>query len=82
MPVPIHKMIIIEKITKRIPNRYEAVRVIAKEARRINSLIVRGAEAEWDFKPTSAAVDRVINGRVEFGYAEEDAGSGDFFDEE
>ena len=82
MPVPIHKMIIIEKITKRIPNRYEAVRVIAKEARRINSLIVRGAEAEWDFKPTSAAVERVINGRVEFSYVEEEAGSGDFFDEE
>lgn len=82
MPTPIDKLVIIEKITTRVPNRYEAVRVMAKEARRINSLIIRGAEAESDFKPTSAAVDRVINGRVEFAYVEEEAGSGDFFDED
>jgi hypothetical protein len=55
---------------------------MAKEARRINSLIIRGAEADADFKPTSAAVDRVITGRVEYSYVEEEAGSGDFFDED
>ena len=82
MPTPIEKLVIIEKIAERIPNRYEAVRVIAKEARRINSLIVRGAEAEWDFKPTTAAVDRVIDGKVEYEYVEEEAGSGEFFEEE
>jgi DNA-directed RNA polymerase subunit K/omega len=82
MPTPIDKLVIIEKITERIPNRYEAVRVMAKEARRINSLLIRGAEADWDFKPTSAAVDRVIGGKVEYDYVEEEAGSGDFFEEE
>jgi DNA-directed RNA polymerase subunit K/omega len=82
MPTPIDKLVIIEKITEKVPNRYEAVRVMAKEARRINSLIIRGAEADADFKPTSAAVDRVIGGRVEYHYVEEEAGSGDFFDED
>jgi DNA-directed RNA polymerase subunit K/omega len=82
MPTPIEKLVIIEKITERIPNRYEAVRVMAKEARRINSLIIRGAEADWDFKPTSAAVERVVGGRVEYEYVEEETGSGDFFEED
>ncbi len=82
MPTPIEKLVIIEKIAKIIPNRYEAVRVIAKEARRINSLIIRGAEAEWDFKPTTAAVERVINGKVEFEYVDHETGSGDFFQED
>jgi DNA-directed RNA polymerase omega subunit len=71
----------IAKITERIPNRYEAVRVIAKEARRLNSLIIRGAEVDWDFKPTSAAIDRVVAGKVEYDYVEEETGSGDFFEE-
>lgn len=82
MPTPINKLVIIEKITANIPNRYEAVRVMAKEARRINSLIIRGAEADADFKPTSAAVERLVDGRIEYAYVEEDAGSGDFFDED
>lgn len=82
MPTPIDKLVIIEKITEKIPNRYEAVRVMAKEARRINSLLIRGAEADWDFKPTSAAVERVIGGKVEYDYVEEEAGSGDFFEED
>lgn len=82
MPTPIEKLVIIEKITEKIPNRYEAVRVMAKEARRINSLIIRGAEADWDFKPTSAAVERVVGGRVEYEYVEEETGSGDFFEED
>jgi DNA-directed RNA polymerase subunit K/omega len=82
MPTPIDKLVIIEKITEKIPNRYEAVRVMAKEARRINSLLIRGAEADVDFKPTSAAVDRLVGGRIEYEYGDEDAGSGDFFDED
>ena len=81
MPTPIDRLVIIEKITNRISNRYEAVRVIAKEARRLNSLIIRGAEVDWDFKPTSAAIDRVIAGKVEYAYVEEVTGSGDFFEE-
>jgi len=81
MPTPIDKLVIIEKISEKIPNRYEAVRVVAKEARRLNSLIIRGAEVDWDFKPTSAAVDRLIAGKVEYEYVEEETGSGDFFEE-
>ena len=82
MPTPIDKLVIIEKITRNIPNRYEAVRVMAKEARRINSLIIRGAEADADFKPTSAAVERLVDNRIEYAYMDEDTGSGDFFDED
>jgi DNA-directed RNA polymerase subunit K/omega len=81
MPTPIDKLVIIEKISGKIPNRYEAVRVVAKEARRLNSLIIRGAEVDWDFKPTSAALDRLISGKVEYEYVEEETGSGDFFEE-
>jgi DNA-directed RNA polymerase subunit K/omega len=82
MPTPLHRLVIIGRITKRIPNRYEAVRVIAKEARRLNSLIIRGAEVDWDFKPTSAAIDRVVDGKVGYDYVEEETGSGDFFEED
>jgi len=82
MPTPISRLVIIEKITQKIPNRYEAVRVIAREARRLNSLIIRGAEVDWDFKPTSAAIERLVAGKVEYDYVEEETGSGDFFQED
>jgi DNA-directed RNA polymerase omega subunit len=81
MSIPIEKLVIIEKITHKIPNRYEAVRVMAREARRLNSLVIRGAEPEPDFKPTSTAVKRLINDKIQFSYAEEPTGSGDFFQE-
>ena len=77
----IDKLVIIEKITEKVPNRYEAVRVMAKEARRLNSLIIRGAEADADFKPTSAAVQRLVGDRVKYEYVEEEEGTGDFFEE-
>jgi DNA-directed RNA polymerase subunit K/omega len=82
MPTPIEKLVLIEKITKKIHNRYEAVRVMAKEARRLNSLIIRGAQADPDFKPTSAAVQRVIDDKVKFEYVEHDEQSGELFGEE
>ncbi len=78
MFTPIDKLVLIEKITKIIPNRYEAVRVMAKEARRLNSLILRGAEADPDFKPTSAAVHRVIENRVKFQYIDPSEVPSDF----
>lgn len=77
----IDKLVIIEKITEKVPNRYEAVRVMAKEARRLNSLIIRGAEADADFKPTSAAVQRLVGDRVKYEYVEAEEGTGDFFEE-
>ena len=79
MSIPIEKLVITEKITARILNRYEAVRVMAREARRLNSLVIRGAEPEPDFKPTSTAVKRLINGKISHQFVEETTGSGDFF---
>jgi DNA-directed RNA polymerase subunit K/omega len=81
MPTPIEKLVLIEKITARINNRYEAVRVMAKEARRLNSLIIRGALADPDFKPTSAALQRVIDNKVKYEYVEGGDESGELFEE-
>ena len=81
MVTPIEKLVVIEKITDKIPNRYEAVRVMAKEARRLNSLIIRGAEADPDFKPTTAAMERLIADRVKYEYVEEQANPDDLFEE-
>ena len=75
-------MVLSETITKQIANRYEAVRVMAKEARRLNSLIIRGAAADPDFKPTSAAVERVIEGRIRYEYVEENSSPAEFEDDE
>jgi DNA-directed RNA polymerase subunit K/omega len=82
MPTTIEKLVLIEKITARIANRYEAVRVMAKEARRLNSLIVRGARADADFKPTSAALNRVIEDKVKYEYVERDDTLDEMFTED
>ena len=68
MTQPVDKVVLIEEITKVIPNRYEAVRVMAREARRLNSLIIRGAQVDADFKPTTAAIERTISEKVKFEY--------------
>jgi DNA-directed RNA polymerase subunit K/omega len=59
----------LERITEVIPNRYEAVRIMAKEARRINTLIRLSGE-EIEEKPTSIAMKRLIDGKVKYAYAE------------
>jgi DNA-directed RNA polymerase omega subunit len=58
-----------EKILEKISNRYEAIRVMAKEARRINMLI-QLAGGEIEEKPTSIAMRRVVNGKVKYTYEE------------
>ena len=58
-----------EKILKVIENRYEAIRVMAKEARRVNTLI-RLSPEEVEDKPTTIAMNRVIDGKVKFEYEE------------
>jgi DNA-directed RNA polymerase omega subunit len=58
-----------EKILKIIENRYEAIRVMAKEARRVNTLI-RLSPDEVEDKPTTIAMDRVIDGKVKYEYEE------------
>ncbi len=62
------EVVLIEKLTAVISNKYEAVRVVAKEARRINSLLIRGAQA-IDEKPTMIAMRRVLESKVKFDYA-------------
>ena len=56
-----------EKILEHTDNRYEAIRVIAKEARRINTLIRLSGE-EVEEKPTTIAIKRMIEGKVKYRY--------------
>jgi DNA-directed RNA polymerase omega subunit len=74
-------VVLIEKLTDVISNKYEAVRVIAKEARRINSLLIRGAQSEVDEKPTMMALRRVLESKVKFDYAESSKIRPDFEEE-
>jgi len=60
-----------ERILQRIPNIYEAVRVMAKDARRINLLIKLSGE-EVEEKPTTIAMKRLIDGKVKYRYAEQE----------
>ena len=60
-----------EKILKIIKNRYEAIRVMAKEARRVNTLI-RMSPEEVEDKPTTIAMNRVIDGKVKYEYEEQE----------
>ena len=55
----------------KIPNRYEAVRVMAKEARRINTIIKLSGE-EIEDKPTTIAMRRLIEGKVKYTYEEQE----------
>jgi DNA-directed RNA polymerase omega subunit len=56
-----------EMILEKIANRYEAIRVMAREARRINTVIRLSGE-EIEGKPTSFAMRRVIEGKVKYEY--------------
>jgi len=74
-------VVLIEKLTEIIQNKYEAVRVMAKEARRINSLLIRGAQGEVDEKPTMMALNRVLDQKVKFDYVELEKIQPDFEEE-
>lgn len=63
------EMATLERIVEVIPNRYEAVRIMAKEARRVNTLIRLSGE-EIEEKPTTIAMKRLIDGKVKYAYAE------------
>ncbi len=65
------KVIMIDRLTEIADNKYEAIRIMAKEARRINSLLIRGAHIEGDLKPTSVAMQRFLDQKVKFDYVEE-----------
>lgn len=75
------RLVVIERIMKKLDNRYEAVRVMARESRRLNSLVIRGAEAEDGFKPTTAAMKRLLEGRIQFEYVEKTEEPGELFAE-
>ncbi|MFQ5511531.1 MAG: DNA-directed RNA polymerase subunit omega [Candidatus Krumholzibacteriia bacterium] len=62
-------VVLIEKMTAVVPNKYEAIRVIAKEARRINSLLIHGG-AEVEEKPTMMAMKRLLEKKIKFDYIE------------
>ena len=62
-------VVLIEKITAVVPNKYEAIRVVAKEARRINALLIHGAD-EIDEKPTMMAIRRLLEKKIKFSYVE------------
>jgi DNA-directed RNA polymerase subunit K/omega len=74
------KIVLIDRLTEVIPNKYEAVRVVAKEARRINALLVHGAQ-ETEQKPTMMALTRLLENKIKFKYADE-APSQEVFEEE
>ncbi|NIM19252.1 MAG: DNA-directed RNA polymerase subunit omega [Candidatus Latescibacteria bacterium] len=65
-------VVLIDKLTEVVANKYEAVRIMAKEARRINALLVRGAQGEIDKKPTSIALRRLLENKVKYEYVEEE----------
>jgi DNA-directed RNA polymerase omega subunit len=65
-------VVLIDRLTDVIPNKYEAVRVIAKEARRINALLIRGAQGETEEKPTMMALHRVLDNKIKYKMAEDE----------
>ena len=75
-------VVLIEKLTDVITNKYEAVRVIAKEARRINSLLIRGAQTEIEEKPTMMALRRLLDGKVKYDYIEPEKYNANLDDED
>lgn len=58
-----------EKIVEKSKNRYEAITVISKEARRIN-MIMRLSDEEFEEKPTTIAMKRFIEGKVKYHYGD------------
>lgn len=81
MSTPINKLVVIEKIMNKVDNRYEAVRVIAREARRLNSLVIRGAMADDDFKPTSTAMRRLFEDKIQYEFVERKEAPDELFSE-
>lgn len=59
-----------EEILGKVANRYEAIRVMAKEARRVNTLIRLSGE-EIEDKPTTIAMKRLVQGKVKYEYEDQ-----------
>jgi len=69
----------VEKVTKVIKNKYEAVVVAAREARKINSAMRMVGREETKEKVTSRSLDRVGHGDVDYVYLEEQAAAPESF---
>lgn len=65
-------VVIIDKLNKVMPNKYEAVRVMAKEARRINTIFLHSEKKDVDAKPTSLALQRLLEQKIKFEYVQEE----------
>ncbi|UCE04042.1 MAG: DNA-directed RNA polymerase subunit omega [Candidatus Latescibacterota bacterium] len=61
----------VEKVTETIQNKYEAIVVAAREARKINSVMRMVGRDETKDKVTSRALNRVGRGDVDFVYVDE-----------
>ena len=57
-----------EEVLSKIDNRYEMIKIVAMEAKRINTIIRLSGE-EVREKPTTIALKRVIEGKVNYKYA-------------
>jgi len=60
----------VKEILERIPNKFEAIRVLALECRRLNDRL-RAAEMNDDIKMTSKAIDHMVAGDVTYYDARE-----------
>ena len=47
-----------------------------------NSLVIRGADVDTDFKPTTEGLNRLIEGRIDYRFAEEVDENKELFEEE
>lgn len=65
-------IVYIEMLHKVMANKYEAVRVMAKEARRINNVILHSEVKNVDAKPTSMALKRMLDRKIKFEYVKEE----------
>lgn len=65
-------IVIIDMLNKVMSNKYEAVRVMAKEARRINNVILHSEAKNVDAKPTSMAIQRMLDRKIKFEYVKEE----------
>lgn len=54
-----------QKVTKLIPNKFEAIKIAALEARRLNDR-ARTFNVALPGKITTLAVERLINGKIEY----------------
>ncbi len=59
-----------DEVTQRIPNKYEAIRVLALECRRLND-ILRAREETTDRKITTMAVERLLQDKIHYYDARE-----------